>query len=296
MARPDDLWQFWDDAKAELARVPADAERTPAPEHSSDFALAYHVSLRSVGDTPIKGWLVAPPVPDGARLAGLLWLPGYGGLGEVDLAIQWAHRGFVTLMLLPRGQGPEPFPDGAEGKIVSGITDPAEYAYRSVFLDCLRGFEFLQSQPDVHPHRVAIGGGSQGGGLALATAALTDGRAAAVAAHVPFLCGYEWVLRHQIDSGPYTGLKEFVEENPAILETAGETLQYFDPVNLAEQIACPVYLSSGGKDAVCPPPTIRMVFDSLPGVKALHHDPDLSHEWREDSAQHMQRWLGHYLS
>jgi cephalosporin-C deacetylase-like acetyl esterase len=42
-------------------------------------------------------------------------------------------------------------------------------------------------------------------------------------------------------------------------------------------LRAPVLMSAGGKDTVCPPVTIQAVYDRLPGVKALHVYPDLTH-------------------
>jgi cephalosporin-C deacetylase len=296
MPAPNDLWEFWDDTIAELAAIAPDEEITPAPEHSSETALVYHVAFTSWGGERVRGWYVTPPAPPGVRLAGLLWPPGYGGIPDVSLAIEWAAYGFAVLLLTPRGQGPDPYPAGSVGKLVSRIDDPSEYSYRGVYMDCLRGFDFLQSQVEVHPHKVAVVGGSQGGGLTLATAALAAGRVAVAAAHIPFLCHYEWVLNNAIEAGPFREIKEYQAENPDLGDMMGRTLSYFDPVNLAERIACPVLLTMGERDNVCPPPTIRAVYDRIGTTKSLLSEPEMAHEWLPDSREHMQHWLTHHLA
>ena len=293
---PDDLWSFWDSARSELADVDMEATRSPAPEHSTEMALVYHVTLTSVGGERITGWFAAPPAPPTARLAGLLFLPSYGGELDVTWATRWAEQGFATLLLFTRGHGPEPFPAGADGKIVHGLDTPEDYAYRGIYLDCLRGLEFLQAQPEVHPHRVAVTGSSQGGGLALATAALAPERVAVAAAHVPLMAGLEWVLAQDSAAGPYGELLAWVAEHPDERAQAVATLAYFDIANLAAHIECPTFVSAGGRDGICPAPSISAAFEAIRSTKSLLSEPAMGHEWLDDSASHMTSWLTHYLS
>src|ERR1041385_7277586 len=47
-----------------------------------------------------------------------------------------------------------------------------ENAYRAIYMDCVRAVEFLLSRPEVDANKICVMGGSQGGGLTLATAGL----------------------------------------------------------------------------------------------------------------------------
>lgn len=291
-----DLWAFWEATKAELADTPADATITPAPEMSSESVLVYHVSMAGFGGRRTRGWFGTPPVPPGVRIAGLLWLPGYGGVPEAATALHFASKGFATLVLEPRGQGKgSAFPDGSDGKLVHGITDPHGYAYRAVVMDCVRGLQILQSQPEVHPDRVAVAGGSQGGGLTLMTASVCDESVRVVAAHVPFLCHFDFVIEHATETAPYVNLTRYLAEFPERREIARRTLSYFDPVNLVSRLRAPVLLTLGGRDTTCPRETIEAVFEAVPGKKALLVEPDAGHEWLDDTRTHMVSWLNHYL-
>ena len=51
-----------------------------------------------------------------------------------------------------------------------------EALYAGAFMDCIRGVDFLASRPEVDAARLAVTGGSQGGGLAFATATSRPGR------------------------------------------------------------------------------------------------------------------------
>jgi len=70
---------------------------------------------------------------------------------------------------------------------------------------------------------------------------------------------------------------------------------YFDPVNLAPWLRAPTLISSGGKDITCPPEAIRAVFDKIPGIKTLFHDPNLTHTSSSDFYEMSWEWMKRYL-
>src|SRR5438046_2774524 len=86
------------------------------------------------------------------------------------------------------------------------------------------------ARPDIDSQRVAISGTSQGGGIALAVAAL-DPRLKAVVAHVPFLCDMRQAARTQGSL-----VKKLLDEAQMNDESHFRTLDYFDPLQLASSI------------------------------------------------------------
>jgi cephalosporin-C deacetylase len=111
---------------------------------------------------------------------------GYGGgRGLAHQEVLFGLAGFAHLVMDTRGQGStwspgdtldpdDPGDPSHPGFMTRGILDPARYYYRRLFTDAVRAIEAVRSHPDVDPSRVAISGGSQGGGMALAAAALSD--------------------------------------------------------------------------------------------------------------------------
>lgn len=89
--------------------------------------------------------------------------------------------------------GDTPDPAGSEpaypGYLTRGILDPATYYYRRVFTDAVLAVDAVRELLGVDGSRVAVAGGSQGGGIALAGAGLRDDLAA-VLADVPFLSDF----------------------------------------------------------------------------------------------------------
>ena len=70
------------------------------------------------------------------------------------------------------------------GMMTKGILDKHDYYYRRLFTDAVRAVDMLVASDFVDADRIAVCGGSQGGGIALAVAGL-DSRVKAVMTDVP---------------------------------------------------------------------------------------------------------------
>ncbi len=80
------------------------------------------------------------------------------------------------------------------GRLTDGIDDPAHAYYRRVFCDAVLAIDAARAHPAIDGARVSVWGGSQGGGIALAAAALGEGlRFAAI--DFPFLSGIRRAVR-----------------------------------------------------------------------------------------------------
>ena len=135
--------------------------------------------------------LPSAPLRSG-RLPAVVQYQGYnGGRGLAHEHVFWATAGYAHLVVDTRGQG-SGWTSGATGDPVGsapsqpgfltrGIEDPRTYYYARVYTDAVRALDALRAHDLVDPSRVAVAGTSQGGGIALAAAALASdarGRAA----------------------------------------------------------------------------------------------------------------------
>ena len=92
------------------------------------------------------------------------------------------------------------------GHIVRGLYEgPNALLYRSMFTDLVRAVRVLMELPGVDSERVGVQGKSQGGGLALAFAAL-EPRVRAVVSVYPFLCDYRRVWEMDLATDAYEEL------------------------------------------------------------------------------------------
>ena len=107
-----------------------------------------------------------------------------------------------------------------------GILDPATYYYRRVFADAVRAVEAARSHPAVDRARVAVTGGSQGGGLSIAVAGLVPD-VTAVMTDVPFLADFRRAITIT-DEDPYTEIARYLKAHRDHTDRVLETLSYFD--------------------------------------------------------------------
>jgi cephalosporin-C deacetylase len=149
------------------------------------------------------------------------------------------------------------------GVLTRGILEPADYYYRRLFTDAVRAVDAARSLQLTDAARVAVVGGSQGGGIALAVAGLrTD--LAAVAAFVPFLCDFPRATRIT-DAYPYREVADYLAVHREHVDRAHRTLAYFDAVNFARKATVPALFSAALMDAVCPPSTVYGAFNEYRG-------------------------------
>jgi cephalosporin-C deacetylase len=160
--------------------------------------------------------------------------------------------------------------------MTQGIREPRSYYYRYVYADAVRALELLARREEVDEDRIAITGGSQGGGITLAAAALSE-RPMLAMPDIPFLCDYRRAIAIT-PAGPYPEIPNFLKAFPDLVEPAMRTLSYCDNLNLAPMIQCRTVISNCLWDDVCPPSTIFAVYNHLTCAKQMEVYPFHKHE------------------
>lgn len=282
---PADFDGFWQDTLQQSRQFPLNATFTPysTPFETLEF---FDVTFAGSGGQPIKGWFVLPKHrPE--KLPCIVEYIGYGG-GR-GIPAHWMHfasAGYAHLVMDTRGQGSTwrtgdtPDPDGSgpqiPGFMTRGIEQPETYYYRRVFTDAVRAIEAARSHPAVNPEQVAVLGGSQGGGIALAAGGL-DPTVAAVLPDVPFLCHFERATT-MVDTFPYQEIVNYCKTHRNRTEQVFSTLQYFDGINFAARAKSPALFSVGLMDTICPPSTVYAAYNHYAGPKKMqvwtfnHHE------------------------
>jgi cephalosporin-C deacetylase len=167
------------------------------------------------------------------------------------------------------------------------ITRPEEYYYTLLFTDAVQAVQTAAELAGAD--RVAVSGASQGGGLALAAAALIPGRVAVCHADVPFLCDIQRAIT-LAPHAPYTEVAEFLDQNTALIPAALDTLRYIDCALLARRITAECLLSVGLMDIVCPPSTVFAAYNEITAGKDISVHPFSGHAV---PASQVERQLGH---
>ena len=263
---------FWQATRERLAQEPLEAQVEPVAEPLP--YKKFKVTLRSLAGVRIRAWLALPVQGEGGAKPWpvIVTAPGYGGRQQ-SVMLGECQRGYAILQVYPRSQGDsvELWKIDGPDKLTWHLDEPDGAYYQGAYADVIRAIDFAASRPDLDRNRIAMKGTSQGGGIALAVAAL-DPRVKAVVAHVPFLCHFRLAART-----PNSLVKKLLDRAGRNDEAALRTLDYFDPWQLAPRLRAPVLLSAGGRDETCPAATIQAVHERLPGMKSLSFYPDLPH-------------------
>ncbi|QXG61944.1 cephalosporin C deacetylase [Bacillus spizizenii] len=270
---PNDFSEFWKSSLDELAKVQAAPDLQPV-EYPADGVKVYRLTYKSFGNARIAGWYAVPD-KEGPHPA-IVKYHGYNASydGKIHEMVNWALHGYAAFGMLVRGQQSSEdttiSPHGhALGWMTKGILDKDTYYYRGVYLDAVRALEVISSFDEVDEARIGVIGGSQGGGLTIAAAALSDIPKAAVADY-PYLSNFERAIDVALEQ-PYLEINSFFRRNgsPETEEKAMKTLSYFDIMNLADRVKVPVLMSIGLIDKVTPPSTVFAAYNHLETEKEL---------------------------
>lgn len=245
-----DFDNYWTKAKKELAAVAPKFKIIKQDTFKDEKRDFYVVEMQSLGNVLVRGWYIRPKKQ--GKYPAILHLQGY----STFLQSEWMYSGddIIAFGLNIRGHGfsKDNVNPGFPGYILSGIEDKEKYIYRGAYMDCIRAVDFLYSRPEVDTTKIATEGGSQGGALSIATAALDNKRINICMPHVPFLSDFRDYFI--VGNWPANEFIEYVAKNPKVgWDKVYQTLSYIDIKNLAPKIKCPVYMAIGLKDVVCPP-------------------------------------------
>jgi cephalosporin-C deacetylase len=258
-------------------------KRMPSPVRAVEL---YDVEFAGFAGNPIRAWLRVPGDASDAVPAVVQYVGYGGGRGLAEEGLHWAASGFAHLQMDTRGQGAMwsaggTSDDGATGPstpgfLTRGIGDPEQYYYRRLIADAVLAVDAVRSLARVDAARVSVFGTSQGGGLALAVAALAEGLRSAHA-FVPFLCDFPRAIRIT-DREPYREIGRYLAVHRGSESEVLRTLSYFDGVNFARRATTPVTMSAALMDATCPPSTVFGAFHAYAGPKRIRLWPWNAHE------------------
>ena len=216
---PDDFDAFWQQTLEETRSFSLNATFEPV-DYGLRAVETFDVTFNGYGGQPIKGWFLLPRQRSGPLPCVVEYI-GYGGGRSFPFAwLLWSNVGYAHLVMDTRGQGsvwcpgdtPDPEPGSNPqypGFMTRGILDPKTYFYRRVFTDGVRAVEAARSHPAVDGSRVAVTGGSQGGGITIAVSGLEPGVAAAMP-DVPYLCHFRRATE-LTDAAPYNEIAKYCQ-------------------------------------------------------------------------------------
>jgi len=287
---PSDFNTFWSTTLAEARRHPLAATFTRYESHLKTVE-AFDVSFHGYAGQPVKGWLLLPAIRKG-KLPCVVEYIGYGGgRGLPQEWLLYPSAGYALLVMDTRGQGsvwrtgdtPDAEHEGGNpqipGFMTRGILAKETYYYRRVFTDAVRALEAARNHEAVDPERVAVTGGSQGGGIALAAAGLVPEVRLAMP-DVPFLCHYQKAVT-MTDAAPYSEIRDFLKRHRHHEAAVWKTLSYFDGRSFASRAKMRTLFSVALMDEICPPSTVFAAYNRWAGPKDIQVWPYNNHEGGE---------------
>ena len=242
------------------------------PLRSTPQVDVYAVHYTSLDHVRIAGWYARPANHEG-QLPGLLIVPGY--TMEPQIPKNWAARGYAAFSVAPRGKlrSNGQFNPGYPGLLTHGIVDRNTYAYRGFYMDACRGVDFLLSRDEVDATRLGVTGHSQGGGLAIVVPALRPGGNGGHIRRSLISAGFMDAIE-LTDGYPYQEIADYLHLHPESRQQVTDTLAYFDGINLAPRVTCPIIVNIGQQDSTCPPETGYALFRAIGSEDKRLYDYD----------------------
>jgi len=285
--RPSDFDDYWNRALDEMHALDPQVELVPADFNAPEGVECFDLYFTGVRGARVHAMYLRPKAPAKAHPA-VLQFHGYtGNAGAWCEKLAYLTLGFSVAALDCRGQGGKSEDTGGvkgttcKGHIIRGLDDdPDNLLFRHIYLDTAELARVVMSFDEVDETRVGAMGGSQGGGLTLACAALEPSvkRAAPV---FPFLCDYRRVWEMDLANNAYEEIRTFFRQFDPLHEREEEIwtrLGYIDVQHLAPRIEAEVMMGVGLMDEICPPSTQYAAFNKINSKKRVIIYPDYGHE------------------
>jgi len=288
--QPNDFDAFWDAALDEMRSLDADIELAPA-EFQAQGVECLHLYFTGVGGARVHAKLLRPESVEAPNPAVLMFHGYTGDSGDWFDKLGYVAQGFTVAALDCRGQAGLSEDVGGvtgntlHGQFIRGLVDavngqPEKLLFRQIFLDTAQLANIVMAMPEVDADRVGAWGGSQGGALTVACAAL-EPRIKRAAPAFPFLSDYKRVWEIDQAKDAYSELQEYFryfDPTHSNEDRIFETLGYIDIQNLAPRIRADVLWAVGLMDTICPPSSQFAVYNKITSKKEMVVFPDFAHE------------------
>jgi cephalosporin-C deacetylase len=288
-SKPADFDSFWDETLDELLAVEPNFKVTELPDSTRDNRRVYAIEMKSLGNITVRGWMTLPKTTNRRKkFPVLLGLPGY----QVDLKPMFGTDEDLAIVVLNvRGQGNsrDRIRTLRDDYIFTGLEDKNRYVMRGAIMDCVRMVDFIFSREELDHDNIMVSGGSMGGFLSIATAAL-DHRIKLCSAQNPILCDVK-SLPGKVE-WPLHDFNRYIRINRGLtMDKLLNNLSYFDTKNFASLITCPTLIGIGLLDHLAPPDNEYTAYNNLQGKKHMIVFTELGHEVALYYKEYEGRWM-----
>jgi cephalosporin-C deacetylase-like acetyl esterase len=318
---PDDFAAYWERQKEILAAIPMNIVITPL-ESRDPAVLLFDVQADAFKGR-MSGCLAYPKGAADRSLPAIVTCHGagvrssYGNKSGPNAHAawspgKWAAMGFIALDFNALG-----LPNFKERSYYDELqkTTHAQYwlrspesrdtiFFRELYMRLMRAMDVVMAQPQWDGRILVVGGRSQGGGQAIAAAALND-KVTFFFAHIAALCDQTGMLAGRANGWPRDlaavkmtsrekmQFKNSLPEHPKPgIDDGGvdalnqarwlmpviEAARYVDAMNFAALARGDAFFSVGFCDKICPPTTVYAAYNNVPGKnKTMLNCIDIGH-------------------
>lgn len=300
---PSDFTAFWEKTLADMRKKPLSYTREHIDKYSSDKFDCWLVKLNTVGVYSVYGYLFIPKNAAPGSCPAVLCPPGAGvkTIKEPLRHHYYAENGFIRMEIEIHGLDPRmsdyqfkeisnALNSGANGYVTNRIDSRDDYYMRHVYAGVVRCLDFLCSLPEWDGRNLSVQGGSQGGALSIVAAAL-DKRVTQCVVNHPALADMA-AFAEKGRTGGWPGFNKI----PGVLTKQNiATLAYYDVVNFARHVQCPVYMTWGYNDNTVPPTTSWAVWNTLKCPKESLITP-INEHWTSEATEYGHMiWIKKHL-
>ena len=286
--RPDDFEEFWAAKIKELNSMPVNPVLEPGPSVKPDTDY-FKLTMDGFRGTKIHGQL-ARPKRDG-RFPALL-IVQWAGVYPLD---KWwatlpAGEGFLVLNIsahdLPIDEPPDFYRAQADGPLKNytaiGKDDREQCYFLRMYLSAYRAADYLTQRSDWDGTNLVVTGTSQGGLQTIMLAGLHP-RVTAAMANVPAGCDQSGILAGNACGWPALATWLKGDEQKRVLAVS----RYFDCMNFAPNIKCPLLVSAGMIDETCPPSGVFATVNQTKGPREIVVLPLSDHQGKNNTQKPM---------
>lgn len=262
---PKDFDAFWKSRRAMLDKIPLNAKVTEVKTPSFKGFKLYDVQIDCAGGMPVSGYF---SVPVNAKPKSL---PAYVTFQGAGVSSSWpsCSKGAIYMNInahgIVNGQ-PKEFYSNLRNTTLKnywhrGAKNREEIYFHGMYLRVMRALDYMKSRPEWDGKTLIVSGSSQGGGQAIAAAAL-DPQVTLCVAAVAALSDHSGSFAKRQPGWPkfYTNS---AKADPKMVEATA----YYDNVFFARRIKCETWLTAGLFDTTCSPAGIHVVFNNLAAKK-----------------------------
>jgi cephalosporin-C deacetylase len=278
---PADFDSFWRSKLDDLKKIPANPQLEQVDIGKSNL-LYYKVTLDNINGTHVQGQLARPAKGD--KFPALLVVQWAGVYAlQRDWVTGQASAGWLTLDVeahdIPIDKPESFYKEQANGPLHDywyiGNDDREKSYFLRMYLGDVQALEYLKTRPDWNGKTLVVMGTSQGGQQTLMLAGLHPADITAALPLVPSGCDMLAPAEGRASAYPNWYTATWGGRDP---EKVHETSRYFDVVNFARHIQCPVLLGLGLRDETCPPATVLAAANVITSPKQIVILPASGHQ------------------